>query len=77
MAEGSSGAGWEGRLRGAADQVEDDLRRLVTYLNDEVVPEVRRSGSEALRAAAAELHRLAQRIDERNGGAPPPPMPRA
>jgi len=48
----------------------------VKYINDEVVPDVRRNGSEALRAAAAELHKLATRMDDharRSSAAPPPP----
>jgi len=70
---------WEQRLHEAAVTVEDELRRVITYINDEVVPEVRQNGSDALRAAAAELHRLAQKMDDRAGsrttGAPPPPPP--
>ena len=65
---------WEQQLREAAAHAEDDLRRVVTYINDEVVPDIRRNGSEALRAAAAELHKLAERMDERRAsGSPPPP----
>jgi hypothetical protein len=64
---------WEQRLHEAGTRVEEDLRSLVSYLNDEVVPDVRRNGSQALRAAAAELQRLAQRMDERAGRTPPPP----
>ena len=64
---------WETRLRDAATHVEDDLRRVVTYINDEVVPDVRRNGSSALRAAAAELQRLALHMDQRNAPVPPPP----
>ena len=56
------------RVEAAATQVgsviEQDLRKLVTYVNDEVVPEVRRNGSSALRAAATELQRLAQRMED-------------
>jgi hypothetical protein len=68
---------WEQQMRDAAAWGEEELRRVVAYINDEVVPEVRRNGSEALRAAAAELQRLAQRMDERRaaaaaGQAPPP-----
>jgi hypothetical protein len=39
-----------------------------------VVPDVRRNGSEALKAAAAELHKLASRMDDhaRRSSAPPP-----
>ena len=64
---------WERRLHEAAATVEDELRRVITYINDEVVPEVRQNGSSALRAAAAELERLASRMDDRVGGPPPPP----
>ena len=66
---------WDERLREAANQistqVEDDLRSLVTYVNDQVVPDVRRNGSVALRAAAAEFSRLAQRVDDANRKGPP------
>lgn len=69
---------WEQQLRDAAAHLETDLRNVVKYINDEVVPDVRKNGSEALRAAAAELHRLAQRMDEhaRKKTAPPPPPPK-
>ncbi len=56
---------WEQQLREAATRAEEEVRRVMTYINDEVVPEVRRNGSEALRAAAAELQKLAQRMDDR------------
>lgn len=58
--------------------MEDDLRRVIAYINDEVVPDVRRNGSEALRAAATELGRLAERMEHGPRGkpvAPPPPRP--
>jgi hypothetical protein len=57
---------WEQQLRDGAARAEEELRRVVTYINDEVVPEIRQNGSQALRAAAAELHKLAQKMDERN-----------
>ncbi len=43
-------------------------RTLITYINDEVVPDVRRSSSEALRTAAAELGRLAEKMDSHRAG---------
>jgi hypothetical protein len=55
---------WESKLREAAEFVETDIKRVIAYINDEVVPDVRRNGSDALRAAAAELHRLAERMDD-------------
>ncbi|MBS1823554.1 MAG: hypothetical protein JST61_16540 [Acidobacteria bacterium] len=76
MTQRSTKYAWEQRLHGTGARVEDDLRKLLDYINDEIVPDVRKSGSEALRAAAQELNRLAQRIDERRGGkhsSPPPP----
>jgi hypothetical protein len=64
---------WEQRLHEAGTRVEDDLRRVIQYINDEVVPDVRRNGSQALRAAAVEMQKLAQRMDERAQRTPPPP----
>lgn len=75
MATGTSKTSWEERLREAASHVEGDLKKLVTFLNDEVVPDVRRNGSAALRAAATELQRMAERMDRANGEAAPPPSP--
>lgn len=64
---------WEQTLHEVGARVEDDLKRLVNYINDEVVPDVRKNGSEALKAAAAELHRLAEKMDDRRAPPPPPP----
>lgn len=60
---GSAKVNWEQMLRDAGARAEDDLGRLVQYINDEVVPEVRRDGSQALRRAAAEMQKLADRMD--------------
>jgi hypothetical protein len=69
---------WEQQLREVATRAEEELRRVVTYINDEVVPDIRRNGSHALRAASEELQKLAQRIDDRRAAAaaqdPPPPV---
>jgi hypothetical protein len=43
--------------------VEEEVRKVITYLNDEVVPQVRRSSSEALRTASEHLNRLAEHLD--------------
>jgi hypothetical protein len=68
---------WEQQVREAAARAEEELRRVVTYINDEVVPEVRRNGSHALRFAAEEMQKLAQRMDDRraaaDGQTPPAP----
>ncbi len=51
-------------LGGIGPRVEDEVRRIIAYLNDEVVPEVRRNSSQALRSAAEQLSRLAQHLDD-------------
>jgi hypothetical protein len=64
----SGNAGWEEKLHDAGSRVEEELRRVIAYINDEVVPEVRKNGSVALRAAAEQLEKLAQKMDERRAG---------
>lgn len=66
---------WQDRLQETAGRVEDEVRKLATYINDEVVPDVRRYSSEALRTAAIELHKLAQKMDDERGSSTPPPPP--
>ncbi|CAN5718037.1 hypothetical protein BH10ACI4_BH10ACI4_31220 [soil metagenome] len=61
----SGSAGWEEKLHEAGAKVEDELKKVIAYINDEVVPEVRKNGSEALRAAAAQMEKLAKKMDER------------
>lgn len=60
---------WEQQLRDGTTRAEEELRRVLSYINDQVVPEVRRNGSEALRAAALELQKLAQKMDDRRAAA--------
>ena len=62
-------AQWEQAIEGTAAKAEAEVRRVIAILNDEVVPEVRRDGSRALRAAAAELVKLAERMEGRRRGA--------
>lgn len=64
----------EQQLRDAAARTEEELHRFVRFLDDKVVPEVRRNGSSALRAAAIELQKLADRMDDAraNAGKPTP-----
>ena len=68
---------WKQNARDAAARIEEDLRGVVAYINDQVVPEVRLHGSQALRIAAEELQKLAQRMDDRRaatqGQSPPAP----
>jgi hypothetical protein len=52
-------------LSGVAPKIEDEVRKVIAYLNDEVVPQVRRNSSEALRNAAEQLGKLAEHLEKR------------
>lgn len=61
---------WDDRLNDAGARAEQELRRVVRFIDEEVVPDVRRNGSLALRRAAAELEKLARSLDDYRGGGP-------
>ncbi len=66
MTEPNAGKpGFGDEVRGAAARAEEEVQRLIRYLNDEVVPEVRRHGSTALRTAADGLRELAEKMDSK------------
>lgn len=50
-------------LGDAADRLEKESERMITYLNDEVVPAIRQGSTRALRTAAEQLTRLAEFMD--------------
>jgi hypothetical protein len=45
-------------------RIEDEVKRVIAYLNDQVVPQVRQNSSSALRSAAEQLGRLADHLDD-------------
>jgi hypothetical protein len=47
------------------NRFEQEVRRVISYLNDQVVPEVRQNSSKALRVAAGQLTRLADHLESR------------
>ncbi len=55
------------KMKGTMPKFEAELQRVIRYMNDEVVPEVRREGSDALRTAAEQLRKLAEYIESRTG----------
>ena len=57
---------WNQNVHNATERAEEELNRLIRYLNDEVVPDVRQQGSSALRKAAEGLHKLAEKMDDRS-----------
>ncbi|MFP5229909.1 MAG: hypothetical protein ACLGXA_20025 [Acidobacteriota bacterium] len=50
------------------DRIEDEVKRVIGYLNDRVVPDVRQNSSKALRTAAEQLGRLADHLDRARRG---------
>lgn len=57
-------ANWDAKVEDAAARVEGELQRLIRYLNDEVVPDVRKQSSSALKTAAERLQDLAKSLDD-------------
>jgi hypothetical protein len=52
------------KLEEAAHRLEQETEKLIDYLNEEVVPEVREHSSRGLRKAAKELARFADYLDQ-------------
>jgi bisphosphoglycerate-dependent phosphoglycerate mutase len=48
---------------GCSERLEEDVKRVITYLNEKVVPEVRENSTKALRIAAEQLARLADHLE--------------
>lgn len=58
----------EEKFNQAMPRVEEEVKKVITYLNDEVVPEVRQNSSRALKIASEQLAKLAERLDRSGGG---------
>jgi hypothetical protein len=72
MAEEQQGKGFEGfgrkvdeHLGNAIPRVEEELKKVIAWMNSEVVPEVRRNSSKGLRVAAEQLTKLADHLERR------------
>lgn len=65
------------RLEEAIELIEMELRHAIAYVNDAIVPQVRRESISAMRNVADTLRNLADRMDRNqsgpNPGAPPNP----
>jgi bisphosphoglycerate-dependent phosphoglycerate mutase len=46
-------------------RIEEEVRKVINYLNDEVVPKVRQNSSEAIRTAAEQLRKLADHLERK------------
>jgi hypothetical protein len=67
--------GWGGpptlgqRIDEAIELIEMELRHAITYVNDAVIPQVRRESITAMRTAADTLRNLADRFDKQSSTA--------
>jgi hypothetical protein len=69
------GAGGVGRrIEEAVELIELELRHTIAYVNDAVIPQVRRESISAMRTVAETLRNLADRIDQSHN--PPPNQPK-
>jgi bisphosphoglycerate-dependent phosphoglycerate mutase len=55
------------RLNQAMPRVEEELKKVIAYLNDQVVPQLRQDSAHALHVAADQLRKLAQQLDDGPG----------
>lgn len=55
------------RLGGAVPRLEDEVRKLIAYLDGQVVPVLRKNSSSGLRAAAERMRALADRLERAQG----------
>jgi hypothetical protein len=69
---GPGSGGWGRRIEEAVELIEMELRHAVAYVNDAVVPQVRRESISAMRAMAEQLRNLADRFEQ---GQQPPKDP--
>ncbi|GGH03239.1 hypothetical protein [Silvibacterium dinghuense] len=55
------------KVNDALPRIEEELKRIIAYLNDEVVPDVRRNSLKAMRIASEKLSALADRWEQGHG----------
>jgi hypothetical protein len=68
------GAGGVGRrIEEAVELIEMELRHTIAYVNDAVIPQVRRESVSAMRNVADTLRGLADRIDQTHAQRPKQP----
>ncbi len=52
------------RINQALPRIEEEVKRVIAYLNDQVVPQLRQDSAQALHAAADRLRKLAEQLDD-------------
>jgi hypothetical protein len=64
------------RIEEAVELIEMELRHAVAYVNDAVVPQVRKESISAMRSLAETLQKLADRVENRSSASQQPKDPR-
>jgi hypothetical protein len=57
------------RIDEAIELIQMELRHTIAYVNDAIIPQVRRESIQGLRTAADTLRNLADRFEQRNNAA--------
>ena len=70
---GSAAGGFGRRIEEAVELIEMELRHAIAYVNDAVVPQVRRESITAMRSLSETLRNLADRIERHQSPPQPPP----
>lgn len=52
----------------AMPRLEEEVQKVIAYLNNEVVPDIRHNSLKALRAASEQLSKLADKWERTHGG---------
>jgi hypothetical protein len=55
------------RFNQALQRAEEEVKKVIAYLNDQVVPQLRQNSSQALHVAADRLRKLAEQLDDHRG----------
>ena len=67
------GPGLGSRIEEAVELIEMELRHAVAYVNDAVIPQVRKESITAMRSLSDTLRNLADRIERRQDAGPSTP----
>ena len=55
------------RFNQALPRMEEEVKKVITYLNDQVVPQLRQDSAQALQIAEDRLRKLAEQLDDSRG----------